>query len=204
MIKKIAAIVPGPAVVFIGKWFELFSSTPLGYPEWQHDAENIALLISAFITIVLCFILKSASRGLLLGLTLAIRDDLNPPDRCLWIRHRLDPRTINFRRDVVARHLGVCVYSCDGISRRNYYCWRFVRGGSTSSSFLDHTCYNRSNPHRNRCLLVALTKELKQIFSFISRDAISVRVGGLLAPKAANSIPRSRASRAPCQLRRNG
>lgn len=77
MIKKIAAIVPGPAVVFIGKWFELFSSTPLGYPQWQHDAENIALLISAFIR---AFVRTYSGR---------IRDDLNPPDRCLWIRHRL-------------------------------------------------------------------------------------------------------------------
>jgi hypothetical protein len=90
MIKKIAAIVPGPAVVFIGKWFELFSSTPLGYPQWQHDAENIALLISAFIAIVLCLILRSAPRGLLLGLTLAgLVLTLIFLVACLWIRHRL-------------------------------------------------------------------------------------------------------------------
>jgi hypothetical protein len=48
------------------------------------------LLISAFITIVLCFILKSASRGLLLGLTLAgFVMTLILLIACLWIRHRL-------------------------------------------------------------------------------------------------------------------
>jgi phosphate/sulfate permease len=90
MLKKIAAIVPGPAVVFIGKWFELFSSTSLTYPQWQHDAENIALGIGAFIAIVLCLVLKSAPKELLLGLTLTgLVLTLIFLVACLWIYHRL-------------------------------------------------------------------------------------------------------------------
>jgi TRAP-type C4-dicarboxylate transport system permease large subunit len=94
MIKKVAAIVPGPAVVFIGKWFELFSSTPLGYPQWQHDAENIALLIGAFIAIVLCLILKSSPKRLLFAFALAgLVLTLVAVAVCLWIRHHLGTPT---------------------------------------------------------------------------------------------------------------
>jgi hypothetical protein len=67
MIKKIAAIVPGPALFFIGKWLELFSGTHLTYPEWQNKADQIALAGGSVIAIVLCILLRAAPRGILYG-----------------------------------------------------------------------------------------------------------------------------------------
>lgn len=92
--KKIAAIVPGPAVAFIGQWFDLFLNSPLTYPQWQNDAAKIALGIGAFVAIVSCLILKSAPKGLLLGLTLGgLALTLILLGGCLWIHFHLGPPT---------------------------------------------------------------------------------------------------------------
>jgi hypothetical protein len=49
--KRIGAIVPGPSLTFAGKWINLFSATRLANPEWQPDADKIALGVGAVLTV---------------------------------------------------------------------------------------------------------------------------------------------------------
>jgi len=53
-LKSVAAVVPGPALVFVGKWLSLFSATRLTHPEWQQSADAISLSVGAFVAIFLC------------------------------------------------------------------------------------------------------------------------------------------------------
>lgn len=53
-LKNVSAVVPGLALVFVGKWLELFSTTRLTHPEWQPWADEIALGAGAFVAVFLC------------------------------------------------------------------------------------------------------------------------------------------------------
>ncbi len=91
--KVIAAAVPGPAVLFVGEWLDLFTNAGLASPEWQVGAHSAALAIGAFVALVLSILLKSAGGRTLhalawglfiltvvaLGACLAIRFHLRPP-----------------------------------------------------------------------------------------------------------------------------
>jgi hypothetical protein len=68
--KTIASIVPGPAVVWVGKWLDLFSRTHLTYPEWQDDAQNTAAAVGTFVAIIICLTLNGVRRTLLKWMTL--------------------------------------------------------------------------------------------------------------------------------------
>ena len=50
-LKSIIAIVPGPALVFVGQWINLLSSTVIADPGWQVAADQIALGLGAILTI---------------------------------------------------------------------------------------------------------------------------------------------------------
>lgn len=54
-VKALSAAAPGPALVIIGKWLNLFSTTIVAYPEWQADATNLALAIGTVFAIALPF-----------------------------------------------------------------------------------------------------------------------------------------------------
>jgi hypothetical protein len=75
--KAIAAVAPGPAVLFISKWLDAFSRTPLVNPEWRIAADQIALAVGAFVAIFICLVLKDSPTGVLkvlawVGFTLTI------------------------------------------------------------------------------------------------------------------------------------
>jgi hypothetical protein len=61
MLKAIAAAVPGPAVVFVGKWLELFSVTHIANPEWEDGATRIAVGVGAFIAVILSLVLNGVN-----------------------------------------------------------------------------------------------------------------------------------------------
>jgi hypothetical protein len=63
--KTIGTVVPGPAVLLAGKWIDLFSATHLTYPNWQEDADLIALAVSAVVAVILSIALKDSSKALL-------------------------------------------------------------------------------------------------------------------------------------------
>lgn len=69
--KTIATVIPGPAVLFIGKWLDLFSETHLTYPNWQLGAERIAIGASAVVAILLSILLSGVSKEALKGWTWA-------------------------------------------------------------------------------------------------------------------------------------
>jgi hypothetical protein len=68
-LKKIWRIVPGPAVLWAGQWFELFSRTHLTYPDFQAEAQATALLVGSFLAVIIGLSLGDASRRLLRILT---------------------------------------------------------------------------------------------------------------------------------------
>jgi hypothetical protein len=77
--KKVAAFVPGPALLFVTQWIGLFSRTPIVHPEWRVEAENFSLGIGVFVAIVLSVILRDWSKealiklsGMLFALTLIL------------------------------------------------------------------------------------------------------------------------------------
>jgi hypothetical protein len=59
-LKTVFSILPGPAVLFVTKWLNLFLYTPLVYPNWQKNAENISLAIGSFAAIALCLVYRNA------------------------------------------------------------------------------------------------------------------------------------------------
>ena len=50
-LKTIVAFVPGPALIFVGQWINLLSSTSLANPVWQTAADKIALGVGAILTL---------------------------------------------------------------------------------------------------------------------------------------------------------
>lgn len=56
--KKISTVVPGPAILFVGTWLDLFSSTFLVYPNWQLEADRLSLALGALVSIVLSILLS--------------------------------------------------------------------------------------------------------------------------------------------------
>ena len=93
-LKALSAATPGPAVVIIGKWLNLFSGTIIAYPEWQVDATNLAIAVGAVVAIALPFTMENIAKTRLrtLGIILlslmfvlvvicvAIWFHLGPPD----------------------------------------------------------------------------------------------------------------------------
>jgi MFS family permease len=69
-LKAVAAAVPGPAVVIVGKWLDLFSQTPIANPEWEDGATKFALAVGAFVATVLCLVSRDINRNRLIILTL--------------------------------------------------------------------------------------------------------------------------------------
>jgi hypothetical protein len=67
--KAIAAIIPGPALLFVGKWLDLFSRTHLTSPEWEDNAQQLALAVGAFVAVVLSIGLRNAGEVFLKALT---------------------------------------------------------------------------------------------------------------------------------------
>jgi hypothetical protein len=61
-LKTVAAVVPGLALVFVGKWLALFSTTRLTHPEWQQLADEIALGAGAFVAMFLCIGMAGAPK----------------------------------------------------------------------------------------------------------------------------------------------
>jgi hypothetical protein len=59
--KVIAAAVPSPAVLFVSQWLGLFANTPLTNPTWHNVAENTALAIGAFVSLMMSILLKDWS-----------------------------------------------------------------------------------------------------------------------------------------------
>jgi hypothetical protein len=64
-LKTVAAVVPGPAVVFVGRWLTLFSATRLVYPEWQQSADAISLGVGAFVAVFLSISMARVRKTLL-------------------------------------------------------------------------------------------------------------------------------------------
>jgi hypothetical protein len=62
-LKAISAATPGPALVIIGKWLNLFSGTIIAYPEWQVDATNLALAVGAVVAVVLPFAMVNTDKA---------------------------------------------------------------------------------------------------------------------------------------------
>jgi hypothetical protein len=67
-LKKVAAFVPGPALLFVTQWIGLFSRTPIVHPEWRVEAENFSLGLGVLLVIVLSFILRDWSKKALIKL----------------------------------------------------------------------------------------------------------------------------------------
>jgi hypothetical protein len=61
-LKTVSAVVPSLALVFVGKWLELFSTTRLAHPEWQQSAYEIALGAGAFVAVFLCISMEGAPK----------------------------------------------------------------------------------------------------------------------------------------------
>lgn len=66
--KTIGSVVPGPAVLLAGKWINLFSATHLTYPDWQEDADRIAIGAAAVVAVALAIALKDTSKAILKAL----------------------------------------------------------------------------------------------------------------------------------------
>lgn len=66
--KTVGTVVPGPALLFAGKWIELFSATQLSYPGWAAAADRLALGISTAVAVLLSVALKDTSKPVLKGL----------------------------------------------------------------------------------------------------------------------------------------
>jgi hypothetical protein len=60
--KAISAIVPGPAVLFVTQWLNLFSVTNLTSPEWQTSAERLSLAVGSFVAVILSILLRDAQK----------------------------------------------------------------------------------------------------------------------------------------------
>ncbi len=50
-LKTIVAIIPGPALVYVGQWINLLSSTVLAHPVWQVAADRFALGFGTILTL---------------------------------------------------------------------------------------------------------------------------------------------------------
>jgi hypothetical protein len=50
-LKTIVSVIPGPALVFVGQWMKMLSSTSLANPVWQNAADKIALGLGAILTV---------------------------------------------------------------------------------------------------------------------------------------------------------
>ncbi|WP_316178083.1 MULTISPECIES: hypothetical protein [unclassified Bradyrhizobium] len=61
-LKAVSAVVPSLALVFVGKWLELFSTTRLTHPEWQLWVDDIALGAGAFVAMFLCIGMEGAPK----------------------------------------------------------------------------------------------------------------------------------------------
>jgi hypothetical protein len=76
--KALSAALPGPAVLFVGEWLDLFTEVGLASPEWQVGAHKAALAIGAFVSVALSMLLRDSDVRLLkrsgwalFGLTIA-------------------------------------------------------------------------------------------------------------------------------------
>jgi hypothetical protein len=67
--KILGGVLPGPVLIFIGKWLDLFTYTNLTSPVWRYDAQNIALGIGAFVAVVLSIGLNQTRKDTLRVLT---------------------------------------------------------------------------------------------------------------------------------------
>jgi hypothetical protein len=65
-LKKITAFVPGPALVYVGQWIDLLSSTVLANPVWQVAADKLALAAGAILTIFISIGWADTSKEILL------------------------------------------------------------------------------------------------------------------------------------------
>lgn len=63
-------IVPGPFVLWVGKWLDLFSRSNLTYPGWQSEAQNTALALGAVAAILTGLIFGKATQSRLRMLTI--------------------------------------------------------------------------------------------------------------------------------------
>jgi hypothetical protein len=61
--KAIAAIVPGPAVLFVTQWLNLFAATNLTSPEWQTSAEQLSIAGGSFVAVTLSILLRDAQKA---------------------------------------------------------------------------------------------------------------------------------------------
>lgn len=71
-LKRIVAVVPGPALVFAQSWVTPFSLTHFANPEWSALANNSAIAVGTVIVVILGLVLGNASSSCLKTTTLIL------------------------------------------------------------------------------------------------------------------------------------
>jgi hypothetical protein len=115
--KAIAAIVPGPAVLFVTQWLNLFAATNLTSPEWQTSAEQLSIAGGSFVAVTLSILLRDAQKARLklwawIGFVLTLA--------CLgacWCNKITTPRLVRAQRtDAFDGWLANGIRFCGGVS----------------------------------------------------------------------------------------
>jgi hypothetical protein len=60
--KVVAACVPGPIVLWLNAWLDLFSGTALSHPKWEHEAHLWAAAIGSFVSLVVVLFLRRTAQ----------------------------------------------------------------------------------------------------------------------------------------------
>jgi hypothetical protein len=62
LFKLVAACVPGPIVLWLNAWLDLFSGTALSHPKWEHGAHLWAAAIGSFVSMVIVLFLRRTAQ----------------------------------------------------------------------------------------------------------------------------------------------
>ena len=71
LFKVVAACVPGPIVLWLNAWLDLFSGIALSLPKWEHEAHLWAAALGSLSSLVVVLFLRSTAKKRLriLGIT---------------------------------------------------------------------------------------------------------------------------------------
>jgi hypothetical protein len=62
LFKVVGACIPGPIVLWLNAWLDLFSGTALTHPKWEHEAHLWAAAIGSFVSLVVVLFLRRTAQ----------------------------------------------------------------------------------------------------------------------------------------------
>ncbi|MFA6266522.1 MAG: hypothetical protein WC670_12540 [Pseudolabrys sp.] len=72
MLRLFASFIPGPAIIFVTEWLNLYTHTVLVYPEWQKSAEAVSLGLGVIVAVVIGVAKKGAQWSELRAWTISL------------------------------------------------------------------------------------------------------------------------------------